>query len=129
MPPVDKRVPRQTLDALLLHKKEVLANIATHYHEEIQDADQDSERLFKYGFIFAAVVQTIIGGLAVGLLRSTDAVLFAAVLLFLTLSILAVIYERLRIEKAAIRQRHDAEREPIMQQIAMLKGYLEPSDD
>ncbi|MGD8465951.1 MAG: hypothetical protein PVI09_18980 [Anaerolineae bacterium] len=129
MPPVDKRVPRQTLDALLLHKKEVLANIAAHYHEEIQDADQDSERLFKYGFILAAVVQTIIGGLAVGLLRSTDAVLFAAVLLFLTLSILAVLYERLRIEKAAIRQRHDAEREPIMQQIAMLKGYLEPSDD
>jgi len=128
MPPVDKQIPKETLEILLGHKKEVLENISNHYREEMSDANIDSDRLFKYGFIFAGLVEATIGGLAVALQRSSDAVIFSATLLFLTLAISEVLYERIRIEKSVLRQHANAEREPIMQQIAMLKGFLEPDN-
>lgn len=129
MSSVDRQIPKATLELLLNHKKEILENISNHYYEELRDANVDSERLFKYGFIFAGVVETTVGGLAVALQRTTGTVVFAATLLFLSLAISSVLYERLRIEKAKLRQNVRAEREPIMQQITMLKGFLEPADE
>jgi hypothetical protein len=129
MSSVDKQIPKATLQLLLDHKKDILENISRHYCEELKDANADGERLFKYGFIFVGVVETTVGGLAVALQRTTGAVLFASALLFLSLAISAVLYERLRIEKAKLRQNVRAEREPIMQQIVMLKGFLEPTKD
>jgi len=126
MAPVDKQLPKETLELLLQHKKEVLDNISSHYQSELSDANVDSDKLFKYGFVFAALVETAISGLSVALQRTSDTVLFAASLLFLTLGVAVVLYERLRIEKATLRQHCNQEREPIMQQIAMLKGFLEP---
>lgn len=126
---VDKQLPKETLELLLLHKKEVLENISHHYCEELADANTDGDRLFKYGFIFASLVETTVGGLAVALQRSAGVVIFTTTLLLLTLAISAVLYERLRIEKSELRQHAYAERAPIMQQIAMLKGFLEPSTD
>jgi len=126
MTTVDPQLPKETLELLLQHKKEVLENISRHYQSELDDATADGERLFKYGFTFAALVETAISGLSVALLETADPVLFAASLLFLTLGMAVVLYERLRMEKAVLRQHCNQEREPIMQQIAMLKGFLEP---
>lgn len=121
-----QQIPDTTLEILLKHKKEILDNISLHYKDELLDANQDSEKLFKYGFIFVGLVETVIGGLTVIIQRSTGAALFTTALLFLTLGIATILYERLRIEKSILRQNVMAEREPIMQQIAMLKGFLEP---
>jgi len=126
MTTVDRQLPKETLELLLQHKKEILDNISSHYQSELDDANSDSDKLFKYGFIFAALVETAVSGLSVALQKTADPVLFAASLVFLTLGIAAVLYERLRIEKATLRQHCNQEREPIMQQIAMLKGFLEP---
>jgi hypothetical protein len=129
MSPVEKQVPQETLEVLLRTKEEMLNNISSHYREELNDANLDAERLFKYGFVPVALVLTIVGGLAVVLLKTSGAALFVAALLFLALAIQAVLYERVRIEKATLSQQASAAREPIMQQIAMLKGFLEPGDD
>ena len=67
MPSVDKQIPEKMLSILLQHKKEVLDNITAQYKEEMADANADGERLFKYGFIFAGVLQTVMGGLAVAI--------------------------------------------------------------
>ena len=54
----NQQVPDKTLEILLNHKKEILDNISTHYKDELSDANQDSEKLFKYGFIFVGLVNT-----------------------------------------------------------------------
>lgn len=125
----NQQIPDKTLEILLNHKKDILANISLHYKDELEDASQDSEKLFKYGFIFVGLVETIVGSLTVITQRSTGAVLFTVALLFLTVGVATILYERIRIEKATLRQNVQAEREPIMQQISMLKGFLEPNKD
>ena len=121
------KIPSETLEILLNHKKDVLENISTHYKEELNDANVDSEKLFKYGFIFTGVVEGVVGGLTVVIKQSAGSILFTSALLLLTLGISSFLYERIRIEKSSLRQHANAEREPIMQQIAMLKGFLEPN--
>ncbi len=125
---VDKQLPHETLEILLKHKKEVLDNISTHYRVELDDASADSEKLFKYGFIFVGAVETVIATVAGVVERSSDALLFVVTILFLTVAISAVLYERIRIEKAELRHHANSEREPIMQQIILLKGFLEPEE-
>ena len=48
------------------------------------------------------------------LVRQQEVLLFIVSLLFLTLSIVSTLHERLRIEKAELRRYADREREPIM---------------
>lgn len=128
MPVVDKQIPPKTLELLLKHKREVLADISSHYSGQLEDVSSDSERMLKYGFIFAAAVETAIGAFA-AVQGSAGAALFSAMLLLLTLSISVVLFERIRNEKAQFHQQVLAERKPIMQQIDMLNGFLEPSDE
>jgi hypothetical protein len=127
--PVDKQISEKVLGTLLQHKKEVLDNITTQYKEEMADANADGERLFKYGFIFAGAIQTVMGGLAAAFQHTPDILVFSAALLFLTLAVSAVLYERVRIEKAALRQHANAQREPILEQISILKGFLEADEE
>jgi len=126
MAKVDKQIPSETLAALLKHKKEVLDNISQHYQIELADANADNERLFKYGFIFVSLLETITGALAVTMSKGEDVILFVVAVLFLTLSTAFVLYTRIRIDKAELRRHTNEEREPIMQQIVLLKSFLEP---
>ena len=63
MAKVDKQLPSETIAILLEHKKEILNNISTHYQINLTDANSDSDRLFKYGFIFVTLLETATGSL------------------------------------------------------------------
>ena len=128
MAKVDKQIPSETLAVLLKHKKEVLDNISQHYQIELADTNTDNERLFKYGFIFVSLLETITGALAVTLTRQEDVILFVLSVLFLTMAVAIVLHERIRTEKADLRRRATRERDPIMQQIVLLTSFLEPEE-
>jgi len=123
---MDKQLPPETLEVLLKHKKEILDNILAKYKAEMDDASSDSEKLFRYGFIFAAMVQSIAGAFAVANEQSSDVLLFIIAIFFLTIALSTVLYERIRIEKAELRSQANKDRSPIMEQVKLLKGYLEP---
>ena len=128
MSKVDKQIPSETLAVLLQHKKEVLDNISQHYQIELADANADNERLFKYGFIFVSLLETTTAALAITLTQQEDVLLFVLALLLLTLAVVGVLYERVRIEKSELRRHANKERDPILQQIVLLKSFLEPEE-
>lgn len=125
---VNRRIPQDTLETLLKHKQGVLSNINARYQTELADADKDSERLFKYGFIFVGAIEGLTGVVSLVLSWSDYVLFFFVSLMFLTLAVSYVFYERIRIEKDALRSTCNRERNPIMQQISLLNSFLEPEE-
>ena len=128
MDQVNRRIPQDTLETLLRHKREVLENINTRYQAELTDADKDSERLFKYGFIFVSAIQGLTSVVSLVMKWSEEVLFFLVSLMFLTLAVSYVFYERIRIEKDELRSTCDRERNPVIQQISLLKSFLEPEE-
>ncbi len=126
MTPVNQRIPHETLETLLEHKQKVLENISARYQVDLADADRDSERLFKYGFIFVGTIQGLTSIVSLITRWGEDILFFLVSLMFLTLAVSYVFYESIRIEKDRLRSIVDRERAPIMQQISLLKSFLEP---
>lgn len=120
--------PRERLESLLVQKRAQLDDLLVRYQTELADSSAERDRVLKYTFGLVAVFETAVGVVAVSLRRGEGIVPFVFSVLFLTLSVLFVLYERLSVDRDDIRRHAAREREPILQQIALLQDLLLPEE-
>jgi hypothetical protein len=116
------------LESLLVQKRQLLDDLLATYQADLADSSAESGKILKYTFGLVALVETAVGVVAVSLHGGEGIVPFVFSVLFLSISVLFVFYERLTMDKDDLRRYAAREREPILQQIALVQDLLTPEE-